>query len=185
MEFWTGILSSFQDLGPFAPIAMAALESLIPALPMVAIVTMNVAAHGAFLGFLYSWVGTCIGCTVVFWFFRKVLLKPFARWSERNEKVRRARAWVQGVDRRALFLVLCLPFTPSSFVNFAFAVSDADGRMYLTTLYQAKTIMIALLAVFGHSCVQALEDPRFLILAAVLIAAFYLVSKRVGGRHGL
>ena len=34
-------------------------------------------------------------------------------------------------------------------------------------------------------CVQALEDPRFLILAAVLIAAFYLVSKRVGGRHGL
>ena len=72
LSFWEELLASFQNLGPLVPIFMAALESLIPALPLVAIVLVNVAAHGALLGFLYSWIGTCIGCTVVYWFFRAV-----------------------------------------------------------------------------------------------------------------
>jgi len=55
VEFWVEALSAFKDLGPLAPICLALVESLIPALPLVAIVTINISAHGAILGFLYSW----------------------------------------------------------------------------------------------------------------------------------
>lgn len=185
LEFWEEALASFQALGPFVPIALAALESLIPALPLVAIVTMNVAAHGTVLGFVYSWIGTCVGCTIVFSFFRRVVKPLFDRWGARNAKVEKARAWVQRFDRRALFILLCLPFTPSSFVNIAFAVTDFNPRAYLTTVYKAKSIMIGLLALLGQSCVQAMRNPWFLLLAGGLLVGLYFLSKKLSKKHGL
>lgn len=57
LEFWEGLLTGFEDLGPLVPILLAAVESFFPPLPLVAIVALNVAAHGGVLGFLYSWMG--------------------------------------------------------------------------------------------------------------------------------
>ncbi len=185
LDFWEGIFAAFQNLGPLVPIMLAALESLIPALPLVAIVTLNVAGHGAMLGFFYSWLGTCIGCTIVFGFFRLVFKKAFVRWGERSEKVKKARNWVNGFDPTALFLLVVLPFTPSSFVNFAFGISDFDPKKYLLTMYSAKLVMIALLALFGKSCVKALDNPIFIVLAVVLIAGLYAVSVKVRKKNGL
>lgn len=185
LEFWQQLLESFQVLGPLAPILLAALESLIPALPLVAIVTLNVAAHGVLLGLLYSWLGTCLGCAVVFCFFRAVLKNGFARLSLRSEKVRRARSWVNGCDPRTLFVLAIFPFTPSSFLNFAFGVSEFSARRYLRTMLGAKLVMVSLLSLFGQSCVQALKNPWFLVLAALLIAALVFLSKKVSRRHDL
>ncbi len=185
LEFWQECFDSFQILGPLAPILLAAVESLIPALPLVAIVTLNVAAHGAFPGFFYSWCGTSLGCTVVFLFFRKVVRPGFFRLEKKSRKVRKAREWVNRFDRRALFLIVIMPFTPSAFVNFAFGVSDFDGKKYLCTIYGAKAVMIALLALFGQSLVESMENPVFILLAAALLFLLWLISKKVRERHDL
>lgn len=185
LEFWQECLDSFQILGPLVPILLAAVESLVPALPLVAIVTLNVAAHGALPGFFYSWCGTCLGCTVVFAFFRKVVRPAFFRLEKKSLKVKKAREWVNRFDRRALFLIVIMPFTPSAFVNFAFGVSDFDAKKYLCTIYGAKAIMIALLALFGQSLVESLENPVFILLAIVLLFLLWLISKKVRERHDL
>ena len=57
LEFWETLLDSFGNLGPIAPIMLAMVESFFPPLPLIAIVALNVAAHGGILGFLYSWAG--------------------------------------------------------------------------------------------------------------------------------
>lgn len=185
LEFWEECFDSFQILGPLAPILLAAVESLIPALPLVAIVTLNVAAHGAVFGFVYSWAGTCAGCTVVFVFFRKVVRRLFFRLEKKSDRVRRAREWVNRFDPAALFLIVIMPFTPSAFVNFAFGVSDFDGRKYLRTIYAAKAVMIALLALFGQSLVESFEQPLFIVLAVVLLFALWLISRKVRKKHDL
>ena len=56
LEFWETLLDSFGNLGPIAPIMLAMVESFFPPLPLIAIVALNVAAHGGILGFLYSWL---------------------------------------------------------------------------------------------------------------------------------
>lgn len=185
LEFWEECLESFQILGPLAPILLAAIESLIPALPLVAIVTLNVAAHGAVLGFLYSWVGSCIGCTIVFLFFRKVVRRGVSRLEKRFPKVKKARDWVNRFDPAALFLIVIMPFTPSAFVNFAFGVSDFDEKKYLCTIIGAKAVMIGLLAVFGQSLVESLDNPLFIILAVVLLFLLWILSKKVREKHNL
>ena len=52
LEFWETLLDSFGNLGPIAPIMLAMVESFFPPLPLIAIVALNVAAHGGILGFL-------------------------------------------------------------------------------------------------------------------------------------
>lgn len=185
VEFWENCLNSFKILGPLAPIILAALESLIPALPLIAIVTLNVTAHGAVLGFLYSWIGAAAGSTIVFLFFRKIVKRLFLKLVERHPKVKKARDWVNRVNPKALFFIAILPFTPSSFLNFAFGISDFDEKKYLIIMICAKAIMIALLALFGQSFVQAFENPVFIVVAVVLVAALYIISKKVCKAHHL
>ena len=161
------------------------MESLIPVLPMVAIVTLNVAAYGPVLGFLYSWIGASIGSLAVFLFFRKLVKRLVLRFADRFPKVEKAREWVSTIRPRALFLILIMPFTPSSFVNFAFGLSDFNEAVYIEIMVMAKIVMLVLLSVFGSSMVQAFENPWYIVLAAVLIIVFYALSRYVSKRHHL
>lgn len=80
LEFWKTLLDSFEGLGPVAPILLAMVESIFPPLPLIAIVALNVAAHGGLLGFVYSWVGVAAGGTVVFLFWRRVVKRFSGSW---------------------------------------------------------------------------------------------------------
>lgn len=185
VEFWETLFHSFRILGPVAPILLAMVESFIPVLPLVAIVTLNVAAHGMVLGFLYSWIGSSLGSTVVFLFWRR-LIKPFIlRFAARHPKVTKAREWVNGIKWQALFFIIIMPFTPSSFVNFAIGVSDFDEKKYIRIMVTAKIIMLILLSLFGQSVVQALKNPAFIIVAGLLALALFLISKYIKHKNNL
>lgn len=185
VEFWESLLNSFQILGPLAPILLAAVESLVPALPLIAIVTLNVAAHGPFYGFVYSWVGTAVGCTLVFLFFRKVCKKFFVKFIEKHKNFKKAKEWVDRANYKVLFTIAIFPFTPSCFLNFAFGISDYNAKTYLYTIYAAKFVMILLLTIFGQSVVAAFENPVFIILALALVAVMYIFSKKVSKDNDL
>lgn len=89
IEFWQSLFDSLRLCGPAVPILMACVESFIPALPLVAIVALNVAAYGSVLGFFYSWIGSCIGCTAVFFLFRFMEKKIIGCFGEKHEKVKK------------------------------------------------------------------------------------------------
>ena len=185
LEFWLSQLERYAAFGPVAAMTLAGLESLIPPLPLVAIVTLNIAAHGTVGGVLYSWLGTCIGCTIAFFFMRLVFRRLMQRAGEKHEKLKKAEAWVETVRVPALFSILIMPFTPSAFMNFAFGVSEYPAKRYLLTLYTAKLIMISLLGLFGESFVRAFDNPALFILSIGIIVALYLISKKVSERNQL
>ncbi len=178
IDFWREVLDKFRSFGIFMPIFLAALESFIPPIPLVGIVALNVAAYGPFQGILYSWIGTCIGCTGVFFFWRKLLLRFMEKEAARHEKLRKAREWVDTMSAPALFLLAMMPFTPSAFLNFAFGVSDYHAGKYLRTIYGAKSVMIVLLGLLGESLVKTVENPLFLVFFAVAFILLYYFSKK-------
>lgn len=185
LDFWMRQLDNYRSFGLLAPVFLAALEALIPPLPLVAIVTLNIAAHGTVLGVAASWIGTCIGCTIVFFFVRIVLRRLIRRMEKRYEVIRKAERLVETVRVPALFTILIMPFTPSAFVNFAFGMSEYSPRTYLLTLYAAKLIMIALLGLFGESFVRAFDNPLLFIVAIGIIVVLYILSKKISEKHRL
>lgn len=185
VEFWVEALSAFKDLGPLAPICLAFVESLIPALPLVAIVTINISAHGAILGFLYSWVGTTLGSLIVFLFFRRIVKRKLMPWFSRKASIQKALDWVADRNAAVLFILVSLPFTPSSFINIAFGLSDFDEQKFIKTLIAAKLIMMLGLSLFGKTLSISFTRPVYLILAVAILAALYLISVHFRKKHGL
>ena len=185
LEFWQTLLDSFGDLGPLAPIFLAMVESFFPPLPLIAIVALNVAAHGGLFGFVYSWVGVMLGGTLIFLFWRRVLKQFFWKFASRSQKLEKAERWVSRFDVSSLFMLSVLPFTPSSFMHFAFGISDFDEKRYLITMLLGKGVMVAMMALFGQSLVRSMKNPVYLVLAVVIWGAMYWGSKRFCKKHDL
>lgn len=185
LEFWRTLLDGFGDLGPLAPIALAMVESFFPPLPLIAIVALNVAAHGGFLGFAYSWIGVLLGGTLMFLLWRRVVKRFFWKVASRSEKLEKAQRWVSRFDVASLFMLSVLPFTPSSFMHFAFGISDFDEKRYLITMLLGKGAMVAMMALFGQSIVSSLKNPVYLILAVVLWGGMYWASKQFCKKHDI
>ena len=185
LEFWETLLNSFGDLGPLAPITLAMVESFFPPLPLVAIVALNVGAHGGILGFLYSWIGVALGGSIMFLLWRRVVKRYFWKIASRSSKLERAQQWVNRFDTSSLFMLTLLPFTPSSFMHLAFGISDFDEKRYLITMLLGKGVMMAMMAIFGQSLVSSMRNPVYLILAVVLWGGMYFVSKKFCKRHNL
>ncbi len=185
LEFWQTLLDSFGDLGPLAPIFLAMVESFFPPLPLIAIVALNVAAHGGLFGFVYSWVGVMLGGTLMFLFWRRGLKQFFWKFASRSQKLEKAEQWVSRFDVSSLFMLSVLPFTPSSFMHFAFGISDFDEKRYLITMLLGKGVMVAMMALFGQSLVSSMKNPVYLVLAVVIWGAMYWGSKRFCKKHDL
>ena len=185
LEFWRTLLDGFGDLGPLAPIALAMVESFFPPLPLIAIVALNVAAHGGLLGFLYSWAGVALGGCIMFLLWRRVVKRFFWKVASRSEKLEKAQRWVSRFDVASLFMLSVLPFTPSSFMHFAFGISDFDEKRYLITMLLGKGAMVAMMALFGQSLVSSLKNPVYLILAVVLWGGMYWASKQFCKKHDI
>ena len=185
LEFWETLLDGFGDLGPLAPITLAMVESFFPPLPLIAIVALNVAAHGGFLGFAYSWIGVLLGGTLMFLLWRRVVKRFFWKVASRSEKLEKAQRWVSQLDVASLFMLSVLPFTPTSFMHFAFGISDFDEKRYLITMLLGKGVMVAMMALFGQSLVSSLKNPVYLILAVVLWGGMYWASKKFCKKHGI
>ena len=185
LEFWQNLLEGFGNLGPIAPIFLAMVESFFPPLPLIAIVALNVAAHGGFLGFAYSWVGVMLGGTIMFLLWRRVVKRFFWKIASRSQKLEKAERWVSRFDTASLFMLSVLPFTPSSFMHFAFGISDFDEKRYLITMLLGKGVMVAMMALFGQSLVSSMKNPVYLIFAIVIWAGMYWVSKQFCKRHDI
>ncbi len=185
LEFWLTLLDRFEGLGPVAPILLAMVESFFPPLPLVAIVALNVAAHGGLLGFLYSWAGVVLGGTVMFLFWRQVVKPHFWKLARRFQKLEKAQQWVNHFDTSSLFMLALLPFTPTSFMHLAFGISDFEEKRYLITVLLAKGVMVGMMALFGQSLVSSLKNPFYLILSVLLWGGMYWASKCFCKRHHL
>lgn len=185
LGFWEALLDSFGGLGPIAPIVLAMVESFFPPLPLIAIVALNVAAHGGLLGFLYSWAGVALGGCIMFLLWRRVVKRFFWKLASRSRKLEQAQQWVNHFDTASLFMLALLPFAPTSFMHFAFGMSDMDEGHYLRTVLLGKGAMVGMMAVFGQSLLSSLRNPGYLVLAIAIWGGMYWVSKQFCKKHDI
>lgn len=106
---------------------------------------LNVAAHGGLLGFLYSWAGVALGGIIMFLFWRRLIKRFFWKVASRSPKLEKAQQWVNRFDTSSLFMLSLLPFTPTSFMHFAFGMSDFDEKRYLRAVLLGKGLMVAMM----------------------------------------
>ncbi len=185
LDTWINLLNQYKELGIFIPIFFAMLESFIPALPLIAIVAINTNAHGLILGFIYSYLGNIIGSILVFLFFRAIIKPRFLDRFYHGQRLRQILNWVEKQAPIFLFLISCLAFTPSAFVNMSFGLSGYKKRQFVISIALGKFIMIATLSLFGHSIGQIQENPIYILLSLIVIGFAYYLSTHIRRESGI
>ena len=92
--------------------------------------------------------------------------------------------WISRSGKSELFLLTCVAFTPSSLINIAYGLSDFNEKDFVLTLMISKFVMTLVLAVFGTSVTESLENPLFLLLAVAILAGLIVLSRLIKKHTG-
>ncbi len=162
--------------GPAAGILFPTLEAFFPILPLVGFVIINVAAFGFFFGYLYSWIGNCLGSFLLFLFLRKVGGKKLntmissSKYCKTLEKIKRK-------ELNILFLLYCFPFAPSFLLSGSAALTNMVTKEFIAVLLPSKLVMLLSLAFIGENISSFFENPAKSIFFIIFILLFNVLGK--------
>jgi len=183
--FWLELSNKIESFGILAPIFLAMLESLIPALPLVLIVILNVNIYGLAMGFLTSYFGTMLGATIMFMFYRAISSYGLHERMHKIKSIDKTINWVNRQSPLMIVVLSMLPSTPSSFMNLAFGLAHYSKRKYLISIAIGKIVMIGLFAFFGNAF-QAKENQIWIYLGSiVMFIGTYFISNLLNKKTGI
>lgn len=171
-------INYLETWGPLAGVLLPAVEAFFPILPLVGFVIMNVAAFGFFFGYLYSWIGNCLGSFLLFLLLRKVGAKKIEEKIKRS-KYRTTLEKVKKKQLNVLFLLYCFPFTPSFLLSGAAALTNMRTEMFLAILLPSKFVMLLSLAFIGENVSSFFENPAKSIFFIIFILSVNFLVKYV------
>jgi uncharacterized membrane protein YdjX (TVP38/TMEM64 family) len=175
-------IKNYRALGPLPGLLLPFLEAILPILPLVLFVAANGAAYGFWYGSLFSWIGTCLGAVVVFWFFRKLSKTKLKRLIEKSKKIRSMLHWIERHGFAPIFLLLCFPFTPSSLVNVASGLSGLNFRSFLIGVMLGKMVMVFMISYVGDDWISIIKEPVKLLSVSGVILVLWFIGKRIEAR---
>lgn len=177
----TFIDTMLQGLGVWGPIVgcfFILIESMIPILPLFVFITLNFLAFGNILGFLISWIFTCIGCFISFllfrckvqtWLFKKIKKKGII--SEHTIEV------ITNLKFEQLTTIIAIPFTPAFLVNIAAGLSRMSYKKFLGALLIGKVFLVYFWGFVGVSLIESIKNPIYLVRVGILLLIAYVISK--------
>jgi len=173
------ITSCLQQYGVPFGILLIILESIIPALPLGVFIAFNMLAFGGMLGFIISWIATCIGCVLSYFFFSKLFSKYIMKRASKKEKLDKIVKRMTNINFSKLVLIVALPFTPAFLVNIACGLVGVNLKKFLASILIGKISIVYFWGFVGKSLLQSITDIKTLIIVLLLLLVSYILSKIV------
>mgnify|MGYP004622373591 CR=1 FL=1 len=178
-SFYTFIMGAIDSLGVYGPLLgclFIVLESIIPPLPLFVFITINFVAFGSVIGFIISWICTCIGCILSYWLVKKV----FGNWVVNKVKdvelLSKCMNYVENLSLTQVIVILSIPFTPAFMVNIAAGLCNMNFKKFLISILVGKIFLVYFWGVVGTGLLESLHNPRSIITVIVMVVIAYLVS---------
>lgn len=176
------LIQQYKDYGPLIGISIPFIEAIFPILPLVVFVFANAAAFGPLLGFLYSWIGSCLGSIFLFYLVRKFGQKRFFSFVNKHQKVDSSIGWIEKKGFGPIFLMFAFPFSPSFLINIVAGLSRMKVSQFLIALILGKFTMIAMISYLGRDLTSFFNNPIKAIYIAIFILALWVVGKVIEKR---
>ncbi|WP_342563441.1 TVP38/TMEM64 family protein [Paenibacillus sp. FSL R7-0345] len=176
------LLEQYRTLGPLPGIGLTFMKSFVPPLPTIAIVGLNGAVYGLWLGFLYSWLGLVAGCAVTFLIIRKIASHPYLQNWARRPKVARSMTWVRQSGFSYVFLLSLFPVGPFVVINMAAGLAGMRLRSYLLAISAGKAIMVFAVSYIGNDVQRFIRNPWEIIYVLLFIGVSLWCVKALEAR---
>ncbi len=177
----TFIDTTLQGLGIWGPIVgcfFILIESMVPVLPLFVFITLNFLAFGNILGFIISWIFTCIGCFISFLLFRcKVQTWLFKRIKKEGIISEHTIDVITNLKFEELTTIIAIPFTPAFLVNIAAGLSKMSYKKFIGALLIGKIFLVYFWGFVGVSLIESIKNPIYLVRVGILLIIAYVISK--------
>ena len=178
-SFYIFIMNTIDALGVYGPLLgslFIILESIIPPLPLFVFITINFVAFGKVLGFIISWICTCIGCILSYYLVKKL----FRNWVVNKIKdvnlLTKCMNYVENLSLTQVTMILSIPFTPAFMVNIAAGLCNMNFKKFLTTTVISKIFLVYFWGIVGTGLLESFHNPTSLITVVVMIVIAYILS---------
>lgn len=178
-SFYIFIMNTIDALGVYGPLLgslFIILESIIPPLPLFVFITINFVAFGKVLGFIISWICTCIGCILSYYLVKKL----FRNWVVNKIKdvnlLTKCMNYVENLSLTQITMILSIPFTPAFMVNIAAGLCNMNFKKFLTAILISKIFLVYFWGVVGTGLLESFHNPTSLITVVVMIVIAYILS---------
>ncbi|RRD93511.1 TVP38/TMEM64 family protein [Clostridiales bacterium COT073_COT-073] len=182
-EFWVQFMESFGPFRFLAGILIAMIEAFFPPLPLAVLVTVNIMGFGFFMGYVLSYIGTCIGTILVYFIMKKLGARHLIPWLHKQKEYNRFQEWLYGKGIFPLIILFSFPFTPSVLVSVLAALSEIRKREFTMAVLAGKAVMIFFLSVIGYNISDFTRKPLKSVLILSLMFGFLFLAKYLLARY--
>ena len=185
----TFIDTTLQSMGLWGPILgcfFITIESMVPVLPLFVFITINFLAFGNILGFIISWIFTCLGCFLSFFLFRKkVQTWLYKRLKKKGIISEHTIDMITNLKFEQLVTIIAIPFTPAFLINIAAGLSKMSYKKFIWALLIGKIFLVYFWGFIGVSLIESIKNPIYLVRVLILLAISYIISKIVNKKFNI
>lgn len=154
-------------------------ESFIPMLPLVAIVTANAALFGMLKGFLISWLGSVTGTICLFLLVSRISQNSKILEKIKNEKIKKAILWVDKKGFKLLFVAYACPFLPACVITISSAITKAHKTNFMSAVLSGKFIMFLVVSYVGQDIYGFITSPIKIIGFCVIVFLAWILGNKL------
>lgn len=156
-------------------------ESFIPALPLIGIVTGNAMIFGLLNGMVISWIGSSVGTIVLFLLTKKFKDSVHIKKIKGN-KIDKVIKWVYRQGFKVLFIAYCCPFTPGFLVTIAAALSGKDIKSFAPAMLSGKFVMFLVISYPASDIIGFIKNPVKICVFIILVFLAWKVGSKVNSK---
>lgn len=178
-SFYIFVMNTIDALGVYGPLlgcVFIILESILPPLPLFVFITLNFVAYGKLVGFIISWICTCIGCLLSYFLVKKFLRNWVLKKIKNVDLLTKWMSYIENLSLSKVTVILAIPFTPAFMVNIAAGICNMDFKKFSVAILISKIFLVYFWGVVGTGLLESLHNPRSIITVIVMMAVAYLVS---------
>lgn len=180
MEHIQGLFNLAQDylfLTMIVGLFSTFIESFLPILPLVAIVTINAAVFGLGMGLIISWIGSGLGTLALFFIVSKFSDNKFIN-KYRNEKTKKIVEKINSKGFKILFIAYACPFIPSCLVTISSALCKSEIKHFATAMLSGKFIMFIVISYIGSDIKGFITSPlKMIVFILIVLFAWFIGNK--------
>ena len=178
-SFYIFVMNTIDMLGVYGPLLgciFIILESILPPLPLFVFITLNFVAYGKLVGFIISWICTCIGCLLSYFLVKKFLRNWVLKKIKNVDLLTKWMSYIENLSLSKVTVILAIPFTPAFIVNIAAGICNMDFKKFSVAILISKIFLVYFWGVVGTGLLESLHNPRSIITVIVMMVVAYLVS---------
>jgi uncharacterized membrane protein YdjX (TVP38/TMEM64 family) len=173
------IMSIIDSLGVYGPLFASFLiicESIIPPLPLFVFITINFLAFGKILGFIISWICTCLGCILSYFLVKKCFSGFVLKKVKDKPLLDKWIKYLQELSLVQITVILSIPFTPAFMVNIAAGLVKMDFKKFFIAILISKIFLVYFWGFVGTGLVESFNNPTSMINVILMIIIACIVS---------